>query len=71
MAELKARQQQQANHIFKVQQRQLEPAYIQHLETYIVSSSVLHGHMHGAVPLAAVAREARGSSWLQQRTAWE
>jgi hypothetical protein len=37
MAELKARQQQQANHIFKVQQRQMEPAYIQHLETYIVS----------------------------------
>ncbi len=38
MAEMKARQQQQASHIFKVQQKQMEPAYIDQLESYIVST---------------------------------
>lgn len=35
-AEMRARQQQQASQIFKVQQKQYEPAYLEELDSYIV-----------------------------------
>ena len=46
-AEIRARQQQQASQIFKVQQKQYEPAHLAKLDEYIVRSIVFGGAVSG------------------------